>query len=442
MKPTIAIVGRPNVGKSSLFNRFIGRKKALVNEISGLTRDRLYGEMTWNKKTFNVIDTGGYHFDESDKFLQEIKSQVHMAIEAAQVIIFLVEARVPSTTEEMAIAKLLHKAKKPVVLAINKIDQPERIHDEQIFYSGFQKLGFKDYLLISTLHGLNINTLLDKTTKLLPKMPAEKKKKQEFIQVAVVGKPNVGKSSLVNALLNQERVIVSEVAGTTRDSIDTYFEAEGHSFTLIDTAGIKRAKEKNDVAEILSIISAIKSIERANVVLLVLDADKGITKQDQRIADLTKAKNCGCVVVLNKWDLVEKDYKTFDDYKAFLREKLRFLHYAPIVPISAKTKDRVNAIVPKIIEIYERYQTVIEQSSLKAILQEALSQYPPGHIKGRTIRIYALEQLSTAPPSFRIITNETEEFPTNYIRFLENKIRQNYLFEGIPLQFSLKRKGT
>lgn len=443
MIPVVAIVGRPNVGKSSLFNRLIGRKKALVNEIAGLTRDRLYGETTWNKITFNLIDTGGYHFDESDRFLQEIRSQIHLAIESAAVIIFLVEARISPTPAEIAIAKLLHKSRKPVLLAINKVDQPEKIHDDQIFYNGFQKLGFKNYILVSTLHGLNINTLLDQTTKILPKIPAEKKKSNDkSIPVAVVGKPNVGKSSLVNALLNQERVIVSDIPGTTRDSIDTYFEAKEHSFTLIDTAGIKKAKEHEDVAEILSIISAIKSIERAGVVLLVLDGEKGITAQDQRIADLTQEKKCACVIVLNKWDVVQKDYCTFDQYSAFIREKLRFLHYASILPVSAKTHDRINTIVPKIIQVYERYQLTIAQSHLNDILLEALGQNPAGHIKRKIIRIYALEQISTAPPLFRVVTNETEEFPRNYLRYLENKIRLYYPLEGIPIKFQLKRKGT
>lgn len=438
----VAIVGRPNVGKSSLFNRLVGQRKALVHETPGLTRDRLYGQAEWNNRFFTLIDTGGYHFDQNDRFLEEIKSQVHLAIDAADVTIFLVEANIPVTSEERTMAKILHKASKPVILVINKVDQPEQLSSETLFYSGFHTLGFKNYVAISCIHGLNINNLLDKIIELLPE-PEEKDVVNEphnSIKVAVIGKPNAGKSSLVNGILNEERVIVSPVPGTTRDSIDTFFEAEGQKFTLIDTAGIKKAKEKKNVAELLSILSAIRSIERADIALLVIDGENGVTKQDQRIADLAEQKKCACIIILNKWDLVEKDTKTFDQYCKYIKVKLRFLHYAPILPVSAKTKDRLKSIIPEIIKIKNRAQIRIDHAALKEVLQQAQSRYPAGHIKGKVIRVYDLEQIDTAPPVFKLLTNETAQFPKAYLRYLENKIREQYDLDGVPIKLFLERR--
>ncbi len=443
MNPVIAIVGRPNVGKSSLFNRIIGRRKALVNEIAGLTRDRLYGDFLWGKKPLTVIDTGGYHFDDSDRFLDEIKSQVHIAIDSADVIVFLTDSQVAVTSEERSIAKILHKSGKPVVLAINKVDNPNSINDESIFYSGYQTLGFKNFVNISCSHGLNINTLLDKAVALLPKRALKGKPKTDSsLKIAVIGKPNVGKSSLVNALLKEKRVIVSDVPGTTRDSIDTFFEVDGKRFTLIDTAGIKKAKEEKNVAELLSILSAIRSIDRADVALVVLDGEEGVTKQDQRIASLAEEKRCACIIILNKWDTVEKETGTLEEYSDFIRKKLRFLHYAVILPISAKTGDRIQTIVPEIQQIQERYKTEFPAAELRDILNSAQQRYPAGQIKGKPIRVSNLEQIDSSPPVFRVTVNEIEEFPTNYLRYLENQIRERYELDGVPLKFnlSLKRK--
>lgn len=441
MNPVVAIVGRPNVGKSSLFNRLIGRRKALVHEIAGLTRDRLYGETTWNKQPLTIIDTGGYHYDENDQFLKEIKSQVHLAIDHADVIIFLVDSRIAATNEEQAIAKILHKSKKPVIVTINKVDNPAHLNDDSIFYSNYQCLGFHDFINISCSHGLNINNLLDKICHLLPKESKTTAiSESDAVKVAVIGKPNAGKSSLVNALLNEERVIVSPIPGTTRDSIDTFFEQAGQKFILIDTAGIKKAKEEKNIAELLSILSAIRSMERADIALVVIDGENGITKQDQRIADMAEQRKCACIIILNKWDLIEKDTNTLDEYSKYLREKLRFLHYAVILPLSAKTKDKINTIIPEIVAIKDRYKIKIDKSALHDILFEAQSRRPAGHIKRRVIRLYGLEQIDSSPPVFRVLTNETEEFPKNYLRYLENRIRERYELDGVPMKFVLKRK--
>ncbi|MDD5259551.1 MAG: ribosome biogenesis GTPase Der [bacterium] len=444
MNPVIAIVGRPNVGKSSLFNRLIGRRKALVHEIAGLTRDRLYGETIWNNQPLTIIDTGGYHYDETDQFLKEIKSQVHMAIDSADVIVFLVESRIPATPEERAIAKILHKSKKPVILAINKVDNPVLINDETIYYDNYACLGFREFLNISCSHGLNINTLLDKACQLLPKKrKSVEQKDTDSVKVAVIGKPNAGKSSLVNAILKEERVIVSPVAGTTRDSIDTFFEQDGQKFTLIDTAGIKKAKEEKNIAELLSILSAIRSMERADIALVVIDGENGVTSQDQRIADMAEQRKCACIIILNKWDtIVGKTTDTFDEYAKYIRTKLRFLHYAPILPISAKTKDRINTIIPEIVGLTARYKTKIEKKDLQEILFDAQSRFPVGHIKGRIMRVHSLEQIDSSPPVFRVLANEVEEFPKNYLRYLENRIREKYELDGVPMKFilTLKRK--
>jgi GTPase len=444
VNPVIAIVGRPNVGKSSLFNRLIGRRKALVHEIAGLTRDRLYGETIWNKQPLTIIDTGGYHYDERDQFLKEIKSQVHLAIDSADVIVFLVESRIPATPEERAIAKILHKSKKPVIIAINKVDNPTQINDETIYYDNYQCLGFHDFLNISCSHGLNINTLLDKACQLLPKKRKSAAKPDiGSVKVAVIGKPNAGKSSLVNAILNEERVIVSPVPGTTRDSIDTFFEQDGQKFTLIDTAGIKKAKEEKNIAELLSILSAIRSMERADIALIVLDGENGITKQDQRIADMAEQRKCACIIILNKWDtIIGKTTDTFDEYAKYIREKLRFLHYASILPLSAKTKDKINTIIPEIVAIKDRYKLKIADKDLHDIMFEAQSRFPAGHIKGRIIRVHNLEQIDSSPPVFRVLTNEIEEFPKNYLRYLENRIREKYELEGVPVKFVLQLKRT
>lgn len=439
MKPVVAIVGRPNVGKSTLFNRLIGKRKALVSDIPGLTRDRIYQDAIWKDREFTLVDTGGFNPFSQDRILQLVKHQAELAIYTADVILFILEPKTGVTAEDKIVSKILHKNKKPVILVINKQDTKDSLVDDILFYTEFQRLGFKDFINISALHGLNINTLLDKLLEYLPSVAESFFTDSEKItRIAVVGKPNVGKSSLVNVLLNQERVIVTETPGTTRDAIDTYFEKDNKKYILIDTAGIKRAKETKDLSTILSIISAQKSIQQADIALLVLDAEAGFNKQDQRIAHLVYEAGCACIILLNKWDLVEKpkDSAKFFEYIQF---KLDFLHYAPIMPVSAKTRENIDHIFLHTEEIKQKYTQEISESTLKDILQEAQAKHPPPLYRRQARRFYAIKQIKTAPPVFLINCNFPEEIPSSYYRYLENRIRENFDLKGVPLKIIFRK---
>jgi GTP-binding protein len=432
----VAIVGRPNVGKSTLFNRIIGERDAIVDPQSGVTRDRHYGEAHWNGKKFTVIDTGGYVPESKDVFEAAIREQVWIAIEEADVIVFVVDGITGVTPLDVEIAKILRQTNKKVVLAVNKIDNEK----SEIYTAQFYELGVGEPFPISALHGRKIGDFLDEVVKDLPSVDGEEKNEEDQIKVAIVGQPNVGKSSFVNAVLGENRTIVTDIPGTTRDSIDTQFEYNGNKFLLIDTAGLRKRSKIKESIEFYSAIRALKALQRCDVAVVMLDATCGLERQDLRIIGEAAELKKGIVIAVNKWDLVEKDANTALEYEHALKSRLKVFDYVPVVFISAKTKQRIFKVLDIAKVVHDERAKRIKTSELNKVLFPIVKETPPPAVSGKEIKIKYVTQVKSSPPVFAFFANFPDDIPEHYKRFLENKIRENFGFIGVPLTIIFKRK--
>jgi GTPase len=434
-KPVIAIVGRPNVGKSTIFNRIVGERISIVEDIPGVTRDRIYSSAEWLNLDFNIIDTGGIDIGD-EPFLEQIRQQAEIAIEEADVILFLTNGREGVTSADEAVAKILYKSKKPVVLGVNKIDNPDM--RDQIY--DFYALGFGEPIPISGSHGLGLGDLLDEAAKHFPDTK-DKDYGDDVIKFSLIGRPNVGKSSLVNAILGEERVIVSNIAGTTRDAVDSLLTYNGDQYVIIDTAGMRKKGKVYESTEKYSVLRALRAIERSDVVLVVIDADEGILEQDKKIAGYAHEAGRAVVIVVNKWDAVEKDEKTMKAFETNIREHFQFLDYAPIVFLSALTKKRIHTLIPQINQASENHSMRVETSVLNDVVMDAVAMNPTPTDKGKRLRIYYTTQVAVKPPVFVVFVNDPELMHFSYERFLENRIRDAFGFEGTPIKiFARERK--
>ena len=436
MKPIVAIVGRPNVGKSTLFNRFTGGRVAIVEDTPGVTRDRLYRDAVWLNREFTVVDTGGIEFYGKGGIIEaKVKQQAELAIEEADVIIFVVDGKAGITPDDESVAQLLRKSSKPVVLAVNKIENYD--HESQVYE--FYNLGLGEPIPISAAHGMNTGDLLDAVANHFP--PEEEDDlPPETIKIAVIGRPNVGKSSLVNKILGEERLIVSEIAGTTRDAIDTLFETYGRHYVIIDTAGIRRKARVNAPTERYSVLRSLRAIDRSDVVLMLLNGVDCVTEQDKKIAGYAHEAGKGIILVVNKWDLVEKDDKTMHKYDQEIRKEMGFLHYAPILYISALTGQRVNRILEIVDFVAEQQNLRVPTARLNEVIDEALALTPPPTDKGKRLKIFYATQIGVKPPKFVLFVNEPELMHFSYQRYLENQFRKNFGFEGTGIWLMIKKR--
>jgi len=432
---TVAIVGRPNVGKSTFFNRMMEQRRAIVHDLSGVTRDRQYGIADWNGKTFNVIDTGGFVPDSEDVFEREIRKQVAIAVEEANAIIFMADAATGITDLDDSMADMLRRGDKPVFLVVNKVDNNERLLEASEFYS----LGFENIYFVSSITGSGTGELLDAISDLI-KDETTSDQTEGLPRFAIIGQPNVGKSSLLNALIGKERTIVSDIAGTTRDTIHTHYKLFKKEFILIDTAGIRRKTKVHEDLEFYSVIRAIKAIDEADVCLLLLDAEKGITAQDLSIYSLATRKGKGIVLLVNKWDMVEKQTNTARDYEKELKARLAPFNDVPILFISAKEKTRIFKVIETAIEVYENRQKKINTSELNETLLKAIENYRPPVVRGHPIKIKYVTQLPTAVPSFAFFCNFPDDIKQPYKNYLENQVRQQFNFNGVPIRLFFRKK--
>ncbi len=436
-RPIVAIVGRPNVGKSQLFNKLVGRRVSIVEDTPGVTRDRIYGEADWNGRSFTLIDTGGIEPRTDDQILTFMREQAETAIETAAVIVFVCDLRTGLTASDHEVASMLLRSGKPVVLAVNKADSTGAT-DPGIYE--FYNLGLGDPIAVSALHGHGTGDLLDACVAHFP--PEEEGEEEDgAIRVAVIGKPNAGKSSLVNKILGEERVIVSDVAGTTRDAIDSRFTNDTGSFVFIDTAGIRRRSKVEEGVERYSVLRAAMAIERSDVCLVMIDATEGVTEQDTKVAGLAHEAGKASVIVVNKWDLVEKDGKTMDRMRQDVRNALGFMTYAPIHFISAKTGQRVDRLFALICSVADQAATRITTGMLNDVLADAQTRVQPPTDKGRRLKIYYMTQVGIKPPHFVIFCNDSRLFHFSYQRYLENCIRNTFGLEGTPIRLSIRQKS-
>ena len=436
MSFTIAITGRPNVGKSTLFNRLLEQRKAIVDNTSGVTRDRQYGIADWNGKTFNVIDTGGFVPDSEDIFETEIRKQVHIAIDEADAIIFMTDVASGITNLDESMSELLRRTTKPVFLVVNKVDNSERQLDATEFYS----LGFENIFFLSSMSGSGSGELLDALTALMPDQKNDEQPKDELPRFAIIGQPNVGKSSLLNALVGKERTIVSDIAGTTRDTIHTHYNLFQKDFILIDTAGLRKKNKEKDDLEFYSVIRAIKAMDEADVCLLLLDAEKGITAQDVNIFSLAARKGKGIILLVNKWDLLEKSTRTAKDYEKQLKEKIEPFTDVPVIFISAKEKTRIFKAMEVALDVYESRKRRISTSKLNEVMLKAVEAYHAPVVRGHTVKIKYITQLPTAVPSFAFFTNYPDDIKTPYKNYLENQLRASFDFKGVPIRIFFRKK--
>ena len=437
MSFTVAIVGRPNVGKSTLFNRLLEQRKAIVDDESGVTRDRQYGVTDWNGKTYNVIDTGGFVSGSEDIFEKEIAKQVLVAVEEANAIIFMVDAGTGLTNLDDAMASILRKSTKPVFLTVNKVDTNERLMEASEFYS----MGFENIFFIAAASGSGTGELLDAVAALITEDDSEETKEIDGLpKFAIMGQPNTGKSSLLNALIGVERTIVSDIAGTTRDSIHTHYNLFQKEFVLIDTAGIRRKAKVHEDLEFYSVIRAIKAMDEADVCLILIDAEKGIAAQDLNIFSLAAKKGKGIVVLVNKWDLVDKETNTAKKYEDELKKRFAPFSDVPILFISAKEKTRIFKAIEIALDVYENRQKKIPTSELNDIMLKAIQSYHPPVVRGNTIKIKFITQLPTAVPSFAFFCNFPDDIKQPYKNYLENQLRQNFNFTGVPVRIFFRKK--
>ncbi len=437
MKPIVAIVGRPNVGKSELFNRLAGKKISIVEDTPGITRDRIYADAEWRSTPFLLVDTGGIEPESSDEILVQMRLQAQAAIESADVIVFVTDMKTGITAADEDVAAMLRKSRKPVILTVNKVDKPGEAPPE--FYE-FYNLGLGEPMAVSAIQSLGLGDLLDAVYEYFPSVD-EEETDEDIIKVAVIGRPNAGKSSLINRLIGEERVIVSNIPGTTRDAIDTYFEKDGQKYLFIDTAGIRRKSKVDEKIERLSVMRSFSAVERADVCILMIDANEGVAEQDAKIAGYAHEEGKATVVAVNKWEIVEKETGTMNKYKTKVHEQLSFMQYAPVEFISAKTGMRVEKLFPLIKEVFAQHSSRIKTGALNDIITEATLKVQPPSDKGRRLKIYYGTQVSVKPPTFVLFVNSKELAHFSYVRYLENQIRSAFDLQKTPVRFIIREKG-
>ena len=437
MKPLVAIVGRPNVGKSMLFNKLVGQRLSIVEDTPGVTRDRLYAEAEWLNRKFDLVDTGGIEPSADSEILAFMREQAEIAIQNAKVIVFLCDIKTGLTASDQEVANLLLRSGKPVVLAVNKMDQVGQTNPD--IYE-FYNLGLGDPIPVSAVHGHGTGELLDECMKYFPPEEAEAPE-DDVIKVAVIGKPNVGKSSLINRILGEQRVIVSDVAGTTRDAVDSYFENQKGKYRLIDTAGMRKKSKVDDRIEKFSVLRSTMAIERCDVCLILIDAQEGVTEQDTKVAGLAHEAGKACIIVVNKWDAVEKDDKTMDRMRQDVRRDLSYMTYAPVVFISALTGQRVDRLFDLINYVNDQASLRITTGMLNTVLADATARVQPPTDKGRRLKIYYMTQIGVKPPHFVCFCNDAKLFHFSYQRYLENQIRSTFGLEGTPIRLTIRQKG-
>ena len=436
-KPIFAIVGRPNVGKSTLFNKIIGQRISIVEDTPGVTRDRIFADGEWSGKKFTLIDTGGIEPKNDSEILTEMRNQANLAIEMADVVIFMVDIKDGLTAADADVAAMLQKSKKPVVLVCNKSDSPGEVPME---YYEFFNLGLDEPVAVSSIHGLGVGDLLDKVYSYVDFSKTDEIE-EDIIKVAVIGKPNVGKSSLINTILGEKRVIVSNVAGTTRDAIDTYYERDGQKYLFVDTAGMRKKGKIEENIERYSVIRSLAAIDRCDVVLVMIDATEGVTEQDSKIAGYAHNAGKASIVVVNKWDLVEKETNTMKNFKNDVLNGLPFMQYAPSEFVSAKTGLRLNKLFELIKFVNAQNAVRIPTGVLNDVLNDATSMVQPPSDKGRRLKIYYITQASTRPPTFILFVNDKELAHFSYVRYIENKIREAFNLNGTPVKFIIRERG-
>ena len=432
-KGIVAIVGRANVGKSTIFNRIVGQRISIVEDTPGVTRDRIYADASWLTRDFKIIDTGGIEL-ENASFTEQIKMQAEIAIEEADIILFVVNGREGVTKEDLFVARLLQKSRKPIVLAVNKIDDQKFKDNIYDFYS----LGIGDPIAVSGSHGIGIGDVLDEIIHQLPAV--DEKKEDDVIRFSVIGRPNVGKSSLTNAILGEERVIVSDIEGTTRDAIDTPFEKDGQKYCVVDTAGMRKKGKIYENVEKYSVLRALSAVEKSDVVLMVIDGNRGIIEQDKHVAGYAHEAGKAVILVVNKWDLIEKDSKTMKKMESQIREQFKYLDYAPIIFVSAKDKKRVHLLLPMIQEVYANSQKRVATSVLNDVLIDAQTMNPTTTFNGGRLKIYYANQVSVCPPTFVLFTNDPQYLHFSYKRYLENRLRDAFGFEGTPIHILCRKR--
>ena len=436
-KPIVVIVGRPNVGKSMLFNKLIGKRVSIVEDTPGVTRDRIYGETDWNGRKFTLIDTGGIEPRTDSEILSFMREQAEIAVSHADVIVFLTDIKTGLTASDQEVASMLLRSGKPIVLAVNKMDSVGAVDPD---YYEFYNLGLGDPIAVSAVHGHGTGDLLDECVKYFPP-EGEEEEDDDRIQVAIIGKPNVGKSSLTNKILGQQRTIVSDMAGTTRDAIDSYFENETGKYVFIDTAGMRKKAKVDEAIERYSVLRAQMAIERSDVCLILIDATEGVTEQDTKVAGLAHEAGKACIIVVNKWDLVEKDGKTMDRMREDVRRDLSYMAYAPILFISAATGQRVDRLFELIQYVNNQASTRITTGMLNSVLADAQTRVQPPTDKGRRLKIYYMTQVGIKPPHFVIFCNDARLFHFSYQRYIENCIRNTFGLEGTPIKITIRQKG-
>jgi GTP-binding protein len=436
MNSIVAIVGRPNVGKSTLFNRLVQRREAIVDSVSGVTRDRHYGKSDWNGKEFSIIDTGGYIVGSDDIFEEEIRKQVNLAIDEADLIVFVVNVEDGITPMDAEVAKLLRKVKKPIFTVVNKVDNSMREPDAIEFYN----LGLGDYYTIASINGSGTGDLLDALAEKMPAAEEVDLEKEELPRFAVVGRPNAGKSSFINALIGEERNIVTDIAGTTRDSIDTKYNRFGFDFNLVDTAGIRKKSRVKEDLEFYSVMRAVRSIEYSDIIILVVDATRGFEGQDQNIFWLAEKNRKGVVILINKWDLIEKETNTMRDFEAMVRKQIEPFTDVPIIFTSTLTKQRLFKAIETAVEVFEKRKYKIPTSKLNDVMLDIIKSYPPPATKGKFVKIKYCMQLPTKTPQFAFFCNLPQYVRDSYKRFLENKLREIYDFSGVPITIYFRQK--
>lgn len=437
MKPVVAIVGRPNVGKSTLFNRLTRSHLAIIEDYPGVTRDRLYQDAEWSNHKFTLIDTGGIEVNSEDTILSKVRTQAQIAMDEADVILFLCDMKAGVTVEDMEIAQMLRRTKKAVILAVNKVDDFSKLDDIYDFY----QLGLGEPFPISASHGMNTGDMLDQLIELLGQFEDDDYE-PDVIKIAVVGRPNVGKSSLTNAILGQERAIVSNIPGTTRDALDTPFERNGQRYVIIDTAGMRRkSKVAETTTERYSVIRSLRAVDRSDAVLMVINAEEGLIEQDKKIVGYAHEQGKAVILIVNKWDLIEKDDKTAAVMEKKIRSELLFLQYAPMIFVSAQTKQRVSKILDLVNFAVEQNSLRISTSVLNEVIRDAVQLNPPPSDKGKRLKILYATQSGVKPPTFVLFVNDPEIMHFSYERFLENKIRENFGFEGTPIRFVIKKRS-
>ncbi len=436
-KPLVAIVGRPNVGKSMLFNKLTGKRLSIVEDTPGVTRDRLYAQAEWRGRTFDLVDTGGIEPGTDDQILSFMREQAEIAIASATVIIFVCDIRTGMTAADQEVAGMLQRARKPVVLAVNKMDSTG--HTDPDMYE-FYNLGLGDPYSVSAVHGHGTGDLLDACFEFFPSEEQEEEG-DDVVKVAIIGKPNVGKSSLVNRILGQERVIVSDVAGTTRDAVDSYLKKDGQTYLIIDTAGMRKKSKVDDRVEKFSVLRAIMAIERSDVCIIMIDAQEGVTEQDTKVAGLAHEAGKACIIVVNKWDTIEKDGKTMQRMEEDIRRDLSYMPYAPVVFISALTGQRVNRLFSLIDNVVNQAAMRIPTGVLNQVLGDAQARVQPPTDKGKRLKIYYMTQIGVKPPHFVIFCNDAKLFHFSYQRYLENQIRATFGLTGTPVRITIRQKG-